>query len=82
VAQGAAHLHRKSVVQTIDQVAYIVSDVAVMQPLAASIAGEHDLAQLADRGDHLLVPRQRAMVEVIDLADLVVGLDDAGGDLG
>ena len=82
VAEGAADLRRQAIVQAIDQVADVVADVALVQSLAAAVAGEHDLVQLVDRGDDFVVARQRAVVEVIDLAGALVGGDDALGDVG
>ena len=53
-----------------------------MQSLAAAIAGiEHLLKVREDRHDDVVV-RQRAMAQVVDRADLAVGLDDPLGEVG
>ena len=82
VPQRAADLRRQAIVETIDQVADVVADVAVVEPLAAAIAGEHDLVQFVDRGDDLVVPRQRAVIEMVHLPVAIVRGDDARGDVG
>ena len=82
VAQGAADLRGEPVVQPVDELADVVADVAAVEAFAAAVAGVEDLFQLVGGGDDLVVVRQRAMAEVVDLADVVVGADDPLGELG
>ncbi len=82
VAQGAADLHGQLIVQRIDQIAHVVQHIAHVQPFAAAEAGIENLLQIFAAGDDHVVVRQRAMAQVIDRADLAVGLHDLLGQLG
>ena len=82
VAKRPADLLGQLVVQPVDQIAHVVGDVAQVQPVAAAIAGIEDLLQVFGSVDDRVVVRQRAMAQVVDRADLGVGLDDPLGQLG
>ena len=68
--------------QAVDQVADVVADVAEVQAFAAAVAGVEDFLELVRGGDDLVVVRQRAVAEVVDLAHVVVGVDDPLGEFG
>ena len=82
MAERPADLHGQRVVQPVDQVAHVVGDVAQVQPVAAAIAGIEDLLEVFGGGDDRVVVRQRAMAQVVDAADLGVGVDDPLGQHG
>ncbi len=82
VPQGPADLGRELVVQRIDQFADVIEHVAHVQTLAAAKAGIDDFLEIFAAGDDHVVVRQRAVAQVVDRADLAVGLDDPLGQLG
>ena len=79
VADRPADLHGQRVVQPVDQVADVVGDVAQVQAVAAAIAGIEDFLEVLGGGDDRVVVRQRAVAQVVDAADLGVGVDDPLG---
>ncbi len=76
VPHRPADLRRQLVVQAVDQIAHVISHVAQVQTFAAAIAGIEDLLQILDRADDHVVVRQRAMTQMVDRADVAVGLHD------
>ena len=79
VPQRPADLRGELVVQAVDQVADVVGHVAQVQPFAAAIARIDDLLQILEDRDHHFVVRQRAMAQMIDRADLAVGVARSAG---
>ena len=82
VPQRASDLCRELIVQTVNQVAHVVRDVARMQTLSTAVSGINDLFQIFQAGHDHLILRQRAMSQVIDPADFLVGRDDFVGKPG
>ena len=78
----AADLRGEPIVQPVDQLADVEADVAAVEALAPAIAGIEDFGELGGGGDDLVVIGKRAVAEVVDLADVVVGTDDPLGELG
>jgi hypothetical protein len=77
VLQGAGDLPRELIVQTIDEVAYVVGNIADVQPFASAIAGIEDFLEVFGATDDLLVIWQGAVAKVIDRSGLLVSRDDA-----
>ncbi len=80
--QRPADLLGELVVQAVDQVADVEADIAMVQPLAAAVAGEEDLLEVLYRLDHRLVLGQRAVVQVVHRAQVIVRLDKPLGEAG
>ena len=81
VAQGPADLRRQFVVETVDEVADVVGDVAEMEILAPPVAGIEDLLEVLAGGDDRLVLGQRAVPEVLDRGNVLIRLHDPPGEL-
>ena len=82
VAECAGDLLCEPVVETVDQVADVIGDVAEVQVLPPSIAWVEDLPQVGQDINNLAVARQRGVPEVVDGAAFLVGLDDPLRDRG
>ena len=81
VAQGPADLRRQLVVETVDEVADMVGDVAEVEVLAPPVARVEDLLEVLTGSDDRLVLRQRAVPEVLDRGDVLIRLHDPPGEL-
>ena len=57
----------------------MIGHIAQVQPLAAAVARIDDLLQFLAALDNGIVAGQRAVAEMIDRADLFVGLDNPLG---
>ena len=79
VPDRPADLRGQRVVQPVDQVADVVSDVAQVQAVAAAIAGIENFLEVFRGGDDRVVVGQRAVAQVADVADLGIGIDDPLG---
>jgi hypothetical protein len=81
VAKRAGNLLGQTVVQCVDKIAHVVDDVVHVEILAAPISGEENLFERLGNFDHGDSAGQRAVSEVIDRPDVLVGSDDAVGEL-
>ena len=82
VPEGAADLRRELVMQAVHEVAHVVGHIAEVQVLAPPVAGVEDLLEILAGPDDRLVVRERAVAEVMDRGDRLVGLHDPPGELG
>ena len=78
VLQGAGELPRELVVQSVDQVADVVLDVADVQVLAADEAGVEDVEKIGDHLDNGIAAGQGAVAQMIDVPALGVRRHDGG----
>ena len=75
----AGDLFGQRIEDRVDQVAGVINDVADVQILSASVAGIQHLGQVEQNLNDRLAAGERRMAEVIDRADLLIGLDDLIG---
>ena len=78
VAARPGDLQRQLIVHPIDQVARVVGDVPHVQPVAPAETRIEHFPQVANHGNDRLVIRQRAVADVVQRADLGIGLAPAG----
>ncbi len=82
VPQRTTDLRGQLVVQSIDEVADVIGDVAHVEVLPPAIAGVENLLEvLADRDDRFVVG-EGAVAEVVDRRHVLVRLDDPTGEFG
>ena len=79
VPQGAGDLLGELIVQAVDQFAYVVGDVAQVQPVAPPVAGKDDVFQAFQDLDDHVVAGQGAMAQVGDRVQFRIGLNDPVG---
>ena len=82
VPEGAGDLLSQPIVQSVDQVADVIRDVAEVQILPLAVAGEENLLQIVGDADDRLDARQRAVTEVVGRFDFLIRIDDAVGQFG
>ncbi len=68
--------------QAVDEIADMVGDIAHVQPFPAAVARVEDLLEILAGADYDLVVRERAVAQVVDRAELGVGLHDPLGQFG
>ena len=80
VAERPGDLLGQAVVQAVDQVAHVVSDVPHVQVLTPAVARVEDLPEVGQNLDDLAIAGQGRVAQVVDRSAFLVGLDDPFGD--
>jgi hypothetical protein len=66
MGQCTRDLDNQAIMQTIDQVTDVVTNIAQVQPLTAAISGKEDFPHVLQGDDHFLVARQWTVIQVVD----------------